>query len=91
MDKPLDFGQYQQLKRYSFNQLNRWAVSVYQSGYMDGQNDYEEDADTTILEFDDQTMMEFLLSIDGVTQDIAEKIVQAMVEKGEKSTWSLER
>ena len=29
MLKPLNFGQYQALKRYSFNQMNSWAVSVY--------------------------------------------------------------
>lgn len=91
MDKPLDFAQYQQLKRYSFNQMNRWVMSVYKSGYMDAKNDCEKDADTVVLDFDDLTMLEFLKSIDGIDADTAEKIVQAMINHGDKSTWELER
>lgn len=36
MVKPLNFGQYQMMKRYTFNQMNQWALSVYTSGYTDG-------------------------------------------------------
>jgi len=37
--KPLNFGQYQAMKRFTFNQMNAWAVSVYKSGFEDGQED----------------------------------------------------
>lgn len=33
MIKPLNFGNFQAMKKYSYNQMNAWAVSVYQSGY----------------------------------------------------------
>lgn len=83
MIKPLNFGNYQAMKRYSYNQMNAWAVSVYQSGFEDGQESMPQ-----ILEFDKDTMEEFLLGIDGIGEKTAEKIVKAFVEKGE-SAWEV--
>lgn len=84
MLKPLNFGNYQALKRYSFNQMNQWAVSVYQSGFQDGQ-----DSMPTVLEFDKDTMTEFLLGIDGIGEKTVKKIVQAFIDRGE-SAWELD-
>lgn len=84
MLKPLNFGNYQASKRYSFNQMNAWAVSVYQSGFEDGQESMP-----TILEFDKGTMEEFLLGIDGIGEKTVKKIVQAFIDKGE-SAWELD-
>lgn len=84
MLKPLNFGNYQALKRYSFNQMNQWAVSVYQSGFQDGQESMPQ-----ILEFDKDTMEEFLLKIDGIGAKTVKKIVQAFIDKGE-SAWELD-
>ena len=84
MLKPLNFGNYQALKRYSFNQMNQWAVSVYQSGFQDGQ-----DSMPTVLEFDRNTLEEFLLGIDGIGAKTVRKIVQAFIDKGE-SAWELD-
>lgn len=84
MLKPLNFGNYQALKRYSFNQMNAWAVSVYQSGFQDGQ-----DSMPTVLEFDPNTLEEFLLGIDGIGAKTVRKIVQAFIDKGE-SAWELD-
>lgn len=83
MIKPLNFGNFQAMKRYSYNQMNAWAVSVYQSGFEDGQESMPQ-----ILEFDKNTMEEFLLGIDGIGEKTAEKIVRAFVEKGE-SAWEV--
>lgn len=77
--KPLNFGQYQQMKRFTFNQMNAWAVSVYKSGYEDGQEDGTE---TVILDFDEQTMREFLTSIKGISDKTADKIISAFIAKG---------
>lgn len=84
MLKPLNFGNYQAMKRYSFNQMNQWATSVYMSGFEDGQ-----DSMPRILEFDKDTMTEFLQGIDGIGKKTAEKIVQAFIDKGE-SAWDLD-
>lgn len=84
MLKPLNFGNYQALKRYSFNQMNAWAVSVYQSGFEDGQESMP-----TVLEFDPNTLEEFLLGIDGIGAKTVRKIVQAFIDKGE-SAWELD-
>ena len=80
MLKPLNFGNYQALKRYSYNQMNAWAVSVYQSGFEDGQESMPQ-----ILEFDKDTMEEFLLGIDGIGEKTVKKIVQAFIDKGESA------
>ena len=85
MIKPLNFGNFQAMKRYSYNQMNAWAVSVYKSGFEDGQEDGTE---TVILEFDEQTMREFLTSIKGISDKTAGKIISAMIEKG-GGTWEV--
>ena len=54
------------------------------SGFEDGQ-----DSMPRILEFDKDTMTEFLLGIDGIGKKTAEKIVQAFIDKGE-SAWDLD-
>lgn len=84
MLKPLNFGNYQTMKRYSFNQMNAWAVSVYQSGFEAGQESMPR-----ILEFDSNTLEEFLLGIDGIGVKTVKKIVQAFIDKGE-SAWELD-
>lgn len=78
MIKPLNFGNYQTMKRYTYNQMNQWATSVYMSGFQDGQESMP-----TILEFDKDTMTEFLLGIDGIGEKTVQKIVQAFIDKGE--------
>lgn len=78
MIKPLNFGNYQTMKRYTYNQMNQWATSVYMSGYQDGKESMPQ-----ILEYDENTLEEFLLSIDWVGKETAKKIVQAFIEKGE--------
>lgn len=84
MIKPLNFGNFQAMKRYSYNQMNAWATSVYASGFQDGQ-----DSMPTVLEFDKDTMTEFLQGIDGIGEKTVKKIVQAFIEKGE-SAWELD-
>lgn len=84
MLKPLNFGNYQTMKRYTYNQMNAWATSVYASGFQDGQ-----DSMPRILEFDKDTMTEFLLGIDGIGEKTVKKIVQAFIDKGE-SAWELD-
>ena len=63
--------------------MNAWAVSVYQSGFEDGQESMPR-----IMEFDKDTMEDFLLGIDGIGEKTAEKIVNAFIEKGE-SAWEV--
>lgn len=84
MIKPLNFGNYQAMKRYSYNQMNAWATSVYMSGFGDGRESMPR-----ILEFDKDTMTEFLLGIDGIGEKTVHKIVQAFIDKGE-SAWELD-
>lgn len=85
MIKPLNFGDFQAMKRYSYNQMNAWAMSVYKSGFEDGQEDGTE---TVILDFDEQTMREFLTSIKGISDKTADKIISAFIEKG-GGTWAV--
>ena len=42
-----------------------------------------------ILEFDSNTLEEFLLGIDGIGEKTVKKIVQAFIDKGE-SAWELD-
>lgn len=86
MIKPLNFGNYQAMKRYSYNQMNAWAMSVYKSGFEDGQEDGTE---TVVLDFDEQTMREFLTSIKGISDKTADKIITAFVKKGD-CAWEID-
>lgn len=85
MIKPLNFGNFQAMKRYSYNQMNAWAVSVYKSGFEDGQEDGTE---PVILDFDEKTMREFLTSIKGISDKTADKIISAFIAKG-GGTWEV--
>ena len=42
-----------------------------------------------ILEYDENTLEEFLLGIDGIGEKTVQKIVQAFIDKGE-SAWELD-
>ena len=57
---------------------------MYQSGFEDGQESMPQ-----ILEFDSNTLEEFLLGIDGIGAKTVKKIVQAFIDKGE-SAWELD-
>ena len=83
MLKPLNFGQYQALKSYSFNQMNCWAVSVYQSGFEDGIESCEQDETVQMLEFDKDSMRDFLKSVNGVDDTVIDNIINAFIERGE--------
>lgn len=83
MLKPLNFGQYQALKRYSFNQMNSWAVSVYKSGFEDGIESCEQDETVQMLEFDKDSLRDFLKSVNGVDDTTIDNIINAFIERGE--------
>ena len=48
------------------------------SGFQDGQESIPQ-----ILEYDENTLEEFLLGIDGIGEKTVKKIIQAFIEKGE--------
>ena len=78
MKKVTDFGQFKNVKNMSFNNFNRWVTSIYGSGYQDGYDEATEGAEI----FDEDSLYDFLISVKGIGCVLADRIVQAMSERG---------
>lgn len=81
MRKVADFKTFKTLKNMSFNDFNRWVISVYQSGYKDGADEEAEKYGDNPTVFDEDTLYEFLLTVPGVGEKTASRIVNTMIER----------
>lgn len=72
MRKVLDFRTYKNLRNMSFNDMNRWATSVYLSGFQDGQEDIKEGA----VIMDEDQLLQALTSVKGIGQKRAAEAVR---------------
>lgn len=76
MLKPLNFSQFKQLKKVSLNDMNRWVMSIYQSGYDEGLASKEEQ----IIELSDDELFQRIMSVPGMTEDLACEIVSVILD-----------
>lgn len=87
MKKLVDFNNWKQVKKLSLNDFNRWVISIYQSGYKDGQEAEKEkfkelESECTVMMDDD--LKDLLLTVPGVGEKRAETIVEK-VQNADKS------
>lgn len=83
MRKPVDFATYKQIQKKSFNDFNRWVISIYNSGLQDGINITNDDV---IAELDEDRLLQILLSVKGIGRNRAEEAVQKILEEGTYGT-----
>ena len=87
MKKALNYRQYKDtlktLNSLSLNDFNRWIESVYKSGMWDGVNSVESEYDGAI-KWDDESFYNFLITIPGVGDKLATRIVNATLDEWEK-------
>lgn len=83
MKKVADFSTYKHLQKMSFADFNRWVVSVYKSGYADGADTESEKYGESPLVLDEDSLYDILVSVPGVGNKLANKIVDRMVELSE--------
>lgn len=79
MNKPVDFSTYQQLRKMSFNDVNKWVISIYQSGVQDGINITNDDV---IAELDEDQLLEIMLSVKGIGKNRALQVIEKIIDAG---------
>lgn len=83
MKKVADFSTYKHLQKMSFADFNRWVISVYKSGYADGADTESEKYGKNPLVLDEDSLYDILVSVPGVGNKLANKIIDRMVELSE--------
>ena len=102
MIKPLDFNTYKRLRKMSFNDLNRWLRSFWETAYQTGVDEAVENGVvevdkqeptlpenlTTVISNDD--LFDLLVSIKGIGEHRANEILDKMEEFGvDLSLWEV--
>ncbi len=98
MIKPLDFNTFKRLKKMSFNDMNRWLKSFYETAHQNGVDEAVENGVvvpeppehcTVAIANDD--LYDLLLSIKGIGETRANEIMDKMEEFGvDPSVWKME-
>lgn len=83
MKKVADFSTYKHLQKMSFADFNRWVISVYKSGYADGADTESKKYGENPLVLDEDSLYDILISVPGVGNKLANKIIDRMVELSE--------
>lgn len=80
--KPITFQIYKQLQKMSLNELNRWALSLYQSGMQDGIDLTNEDI---VAEISEDALREVLLSVKGIGPKRADEVIEKILKEDIKA------
>lgn len=83
--KAVNFQTYKQIRKMSLNDLNKWVLSIYKSGYLDGLQEGESEsviADECVAALTDERLKEILLSIKGIGEKRAEMVLSAVLAEG---------
>lgn len=87
MKKPADFATYKKVKELSFNDFNRWVMSIYASGYQDGINEADNDC---IAALTDDRLMELILSVKGIGKNRAKELIDKICNEGTENAYGHE-
>ena len=90
MRKVADFSTYQSLRSMSYNQFNRWVRSVYTTAYQDGYDDGGKEFGDTPLVLDEDSLYELLISVPGIGDKMANKIVDRFLERWDENELQVE-
>lgn len=66
----------------SLNEINRWALSLYQSGMQDGIDLTNEDI---VAEISEDTLREILLSVKGIGPKRADEVIEKILKEDRKA------
>lgn len=80
--KPITFQNFKQLKKMTLNEINRWALSLYQSGMQDGIDLTNEDI---VAEISEDTLREILLSVKGIGPKRADEVIEKILKEDRKA------
>lgn len=79
MSKPVDFATYRRVQKLSYNEFNRWVMSIYSSGLQEGINITEDDV---IAELTDDRLYELIRSVKGIGETRALEAVNKILDEG---------
>ena len=77
--KPVNMHTLKLMKSMNLNTANRWVEDLYHTAWNDGVEAAERTMDD-MLEYNPDTFRAFLLTIPGIGDKIADRIVQAVLE-----------
>ena len=80
MKKPVDFSTYKMVKNLTFNDFNRWVVSIYNTGYQDGLN-----SEPDYVELTDDDLLDILLSVKGIGKNRSLQVVEKVLDYGNET------
>ena len=83
MRKVADFNTYKHLQKMSFADFNRWVISVYKSGYVDGADEESDKYGKNPLILNEDSLYDILITVPGIGEKLADKIIERMVEVNE--------
>lgn len=83
MKKVADFNTYKHLQKMSFADFNRWVISVYKSGYVDGADEESNKYGENPIVLDEDSLYDILITVPGIGEKLANKIVEKVVGSGE--------
>lgn len=72
MEKVLDFNTYKHLMKKTYNQVNQWVISLYQTAFSDG----IKSVDKVDVEYDE--LVEVIKSVKGIGEKRAVMIADAI-------------
>ena len=90
MRKVADFSTYKSLRSMSYNQFNRWVQSVYATAYQDGYDEGGKEFGNTPLVLDEDSLYELLISVPGIGDKMANKIVDRFLERWDENELQIE-
>lgn len=73
MKKLASLKTFENVKKMSLNDFNRWCITIYNSGYENGQDDLSEEV---IAEIPEDILYDRILSVDGITAAQADRIMK---------------
>ena len=85
MKKSLDFIAYKHIQKMSFADMNRWVLSVYKSGFADGLEEGEKEANENpdvVAQLTDDRLLEIILSVKGIGKNRAQAVVDKVLGEG---------
>ena len=85
MKKLLDFITYKHIQKMSYSDMNKWVLSVYKSGFVDGLEEGEKEVSENsdlVAQLTDDRLMKIILSVKGIGKNRAQAVIDKVLSEG---------
>lgn len=77
--KPVDFATYKRVQKMTYNDFNRWIISVYNSALQNGINITQDDI---VAELTEDRLYDLIRSVKGIGENRTIEIVNKILAEG---------